>query len=175
MFVQCSVSDKQCRPWSDAAFCGVWSGHTLFAKVSLSAYTMFTLYIETTSFHMHILVIKLGQVSFRWSQKTYCSFFFSLVCVCVCAGSFFNVCFCKGPVEILVRLDEYAVQIQVFLEDAFWHGGAYIHCNSMCYAKQKVSTNKRKTHRFRFILRMRKVSSGPLVSIHIFCNIQWFC
>ena len=24
---------KQCRPWSDAAFCGVWSGSTLFAYV----------------------------------------------------------------------------------------------------------------------------------------------
>ena len=24
---------KQCRPWSDAAFCGVWSGSTLFANV----------------------------------------------------------------------------------------------------------------------------------------------
>ena len=23
---------KQCRPWSDAAFCGVWSGFTLFAE-----------------------------------------------------------------------------------------------------------------------------------------------
>ena len=22
---------KQCRPWSDAAFCGIWSGSTLFA------------------------------------------------------------------------------------------------------------------------------------------------
>ena len=22
---------KQCRPWSDAALCGVWSGSTLFA------------------------------------------------------------------------------------------------------------------------------------------------
>ena len=26
---------KQCRPWSDAAFCGIWSGTTLFAKVYL--------------------------------------------------------------------------------------------------------------------------------------------
>ena len=24
---------KQCRPWSDALFCGVWSGTALFAKV----------------------------------------------------------------------------------------------------------------------------------------------
>ena len=24
---------KQCRPWSDAVFCGVWSGSTLFANV----------------------------------------------------------------------------------------------------------------------------------------------
>ena len=25
---------KQCRPWSDAAFCGIWSGSTLFALES---------------------------------------------------------------------------------------------------------------------------------------------
>ena len=26
------MSGKQCRPWTDAAFCGVWSGSTLFAQ-----------------------------------------------------------------------------------------------------------------------------------------------
>ena len=34
----CWMSGKQCRPWSDAAFCGVWSGCTLFAQTSLSEY-----------------------------------------------------------------------------------------------------------------------------------------
>ena len=29
---------KQCRPWSDAAFCSIWSGSTLFAKAYLSQY-----------------------------------------------------------------------------------------------------------------------------------------
>ena len=29
----------QCRPWSDAAFCGVWSGSTLFALTCLPQYT----------------------------------------------------------------------------------------------------------------------------------------
>ena len=29
----CSVSDQQCRPWSDAAFCSVWFGSTLFLQV----------------------------------------------------------------------------------------------------------------------------------------------
>ena len=28
----CLVFGKQCRPWSDAAFCGVWSGSKLFAQ-----------------------------------------------------------------------------------------------------------------------------------------------
>ena len=27
------ISCKQCRPWSDSAICGVWSGSTLFASV----------------------------------------------------------------------------------------------------------------------------------------------
>ena len=31
-FIEIPVS-KQCRPWSDAAFCGIWSGSALFAYV----------------------------------------------------------------------------------------------------------------------------------------------
>ena len=34
----CCMYGKQCGPWSDAAFCGIWSGSTLFAKVYLSQY-----------------------------------------------------------------------------------------------------------------------------------------
>ena len=34
----CWMGGKQCRPWSDAAFCGIWSGTTLFAQVLLSQY-----------------------------------------------------------------------------------------------------------------------------------------
>ena len=30
--------DNQCRPWSDAAFCSIWSESTLFAKAYLSQY-----------------------------------------------------------------------------------------------------------------------------------------
>ena len=37
----CCMYGKQCRPWSDAAFCGVWSGPTLFAKAYLSQYLWF--------------------------------------------------------------------------------------------------------------------------------------
>ena len=35
---KCWMSGKQCRPWSDATFCGIWSGSTLFDKVYLSQY-----------------------------------------------------------------------------------------------------------------------------------------
>ena len=28
----CWMGCKQCRPWSDATFCGIWSGSTLFAQ-----------------------------------------------------------------------------------------------------------------------------------------------
>ena len=31
----CWTNGKQCRPWSDATFCGVWSGSSLFAKACL--------------------------------------------------------------------------------------------------------------------------------------------
>ena len=34
----CCMYGKYCRPWSDAAFCGIWSGSTLFAKAYLSQY-----------------------------------------------------------------------------------------------------------------------------------------
>ena len=34
----CCKNGKQCRTWSDAAYCSVWSGSTLFAKAYLSQY-----------------------------------------------------------------------------------------------------------------------------------------
>ena len=34
----CYMYGKQCRPWSDAAFCSIWSRSTLFAKAYLSQY-----------------------------------------------------------------------------------------------------------------------------------------
>ena len=36
MYKNCWMSGKQCRPWSDAMFCGIWSGSTLFAQAYLS-------------------------------------------------------------------------------------------------------------------------------------------
>ena len=32
---------KQCRPWSDATLCGIWSGSSLFAKVPLLGYPVY--------------------------------------------------------------------------------------------------------------------------------------
>ena len=40
---------------------------------------------------------------------------------------------------------------------------------------KNVSSSMRKMHRFRFILRMRKVSSGHLFSIDTFYSVQWVC
>ena len=39
------MNGKQCRPWSDVAYCGVWSGSTLFAKVCLSQYIWIIMYV----------------------------------------------------------------------------------------------------------------------------------
>ena len=36
----CCMYDKQCRPRSDAAFCSIWSGSTLFARAYLSQYEL---------------------------------------------------------------------------------------------------------------------------------------
>ena len=44
----CCMYGKQCRPWSDAAFCSVWSGSTMFAKAYLSQYLGFLWYTEYT-------------------------------------------------------------------------------------------------------------------------------
>ena len=40
---------------------------------------------------------------------------------------------------------------------------------------EKVSWSMRKTHGVRFSQRMRKVSSGHLLSIDTFYTVQWFC
>ena len=34
----CVMSGKQCSPWSDAEFCGIWSGSTQFTQDYLSEY-----------------------------------------------------------------------------------------------------------------------------------------
>ena len=41
------LSGKQCRPWSDAAFCGVWSGSLPFEYAYLSQYLGFIWYLLT--------------------------------------------------------------------------------------------------------------------------------
>ena len=43
---------KQCRPWSDAAFCSIWSGSTLFAKAYLSQYLGLLPYISSTKYRI---------------------------------------------------------------------------------------------------------------------------
>ena len=40
------MSERQCIPWSDAAFCGVWSGSTLFAQAIMSKSLEYILYSE---------------------------------------------------------------------------------------------------------------------------------
>ena len=42
------MSGKQCRPWSDTAFFGVWSGSTLVAKIWLSEYVECSSFIKLT-------------------------------------------------------------------------------------------------------------------------------
>ena len=38
IYIKCWITGKQCRPLSDGALCGVWSGSTLFTKVWMSKY-----------------------------------------------------------------------------------------------------------------------------------------
>ena len=53
------TSGKQCRPWSDAAFCGVWSGSTLFAKVCLFQYWGLLQYT----------ILDNGNMIWKWAMK----------------------------------------------------------------------------------------------------------
>ena len=42
------------------------------------------------------------------------------------------------------------------------------------YRDNKWAASSEKVHsNIQIILRMRKVSSGPLLAIYVFCNIQW--
>ena len=45
----------------------------------------------------------------------------------------------------------------------------------MGHVKQKVAFEHVSNVQFQMILRKRKVSSGPLLSSHLFCSIQWIC
>ena len=49
----CWMSGKQCRPWSDAAFCGIWSGSTLFAKACL---------LKTLRKHGNLMVLNPSEI-----------------------------------------------------------------------------------------------------------------
>ena len=51
----CWMYGKQCRPWSDAAFCGIWSGATLFTKVHLSHYLGLLWYTKEYTFQNRLL------------------------------------------------------------------------------------------------------------------------
>ena len=48
------MCSKQCRPWSDVSFCGIWSGSTLFAQACLSRYLgLLGYYYTLRNFHVH--------------------------------------------------------------------------------------------------------------------------
>ena len=54
-----SMGGKQCRPWSDAAFCSIWSGSTLFAQASLSQYTGLLQYLN---YIYHLIIPLFGDM-----------------------------------------------------------------------------------------------------------------
>ena len=48
------------------------------------------------------------------------------------------------------------------------------HCYNVQHQAKSVFKHMQNAH-VQIILRMRKVSSGPFLSFHTFCCIQWFC
>ena len=38
------TSDEQCRPWSDATFCGIWSGSRLFGQQAYLSHYLIPLF-----------------------------------------------------------------------------------------------------------------------------------
>ena len=82
------LDDKQCRPWSDAAFCSIWSGSTLFAQACLSQYygslryqwtrngkNLFVFWIAKTVHNKNKISKKIlyykSQTHRRWHEKNY--------------------------------------------------------------------------------------------------------
>ena len=43
------------------------------------------------------------------------------------------------------------------------------------YVKRKIAFKQAQNKQIQIILHMPKVPSRPLLSIHTFCSIQWFC
>ena len=52
-YMYCCMYDKQCRPWSDAAFCSIWSGSSLFTRACLSQYLGLLYYVMATHLKCH--------------------------------------------------------------------------------------------------------------------------
>ena len=52
----CWISDKQCRPRSDAAFCGVWSGSTLFSRYLWCIRYILLILLIFTSSRSHLFI-----------------------------------------------------------------------------------------------------------------------
>ena len=52
----CCMFAKQCRPWSDAAFCSIWSGSTLFVKACMSQFLELLRYYSKLTFHLVSLI-----------------------------------------------------------------------------------------------------------------------
>ena len=74
------MSGKQCRPWSDAAFCAVWSGSTLFALACLSHYlgsirylvlfqALYALYEKGVPFNERLVFIHHGEQHEDWFHR----------------------------------------------------------------------------------------------------------
>ena len=87
------LSDKQCRPWSDNAFCDVWSGSTLFVQVCLPEYAVSTIIWSDrtpTSHHPRLRThpgsacVYLYLFCGIWSGSA--QFANYPLCVCVCVG-----------------------------------------------------------------------------------------
>ena len=60
------MSGKQCRPWSDAAFCSIWSGSTLFAKACLSQYGIYFNHYLSENIRLDISC----ELSARWFSSS---------------------------------------------------------------------------------------------------------
>ena len=61
------LDGKQCRPWSDAAFCGIWSGSTLFAKPYL--YSMITQLKKRWDIHIILFLFLHENICCRYSLE----------------------------------------------------------------------------------------------------------
>ena len=140
----CCMYGKQCRPWSDAAFCSIWSGSTLFAKACLSQYLLWYIFFQRKKIWQFMWIICLADNSrdmwkhyFLWKKKKK---YFQILSAAIVIGMLrinpysANHNNCRLPYHLLVILSHFCKQCGPRSDCSFRSSLIWVH--TVClYAK----------------------------------------